>query len=189
VTDQKLSFPAPCGHGELVRFEPLPPSGPGPASLGYPSKSNDRWGVVAVVRRRDGEVKPCCSRQEGEFATREEALKECLHLARWHQQKLTDALVAIDAARYQVAQAGLSLEEALAFDHWRRELRFEGSVECHDPLCFERGEHWIMDENGDEFLVCTKHRDWHEEVAPPGGLNENTSYTRNAGSCVGGELP
>jgi hypothetical protein len=138
---------SPCGHGLLVDV--------------VPQGHGDRWGLVSVVQRRDcDEPVECCSFEEGEHRTREEAQRSCDHQKRWFESKLDEALALLDGLERQVG-IHVSLDDLIRLRGHLREIRQTHGKPCDEPLCFEPGEHFWWDaEREDEEpnrRSCTRH--------------------------------
>lgn len=136
---------SPCGHGKLVDVVPSTCDGVS-------------WGIDLVVLR-DGEAEPkaCCSAQEGEHASEEDALLACEYQKRYAEGQLLQALAVLECAASEAwSMARVTLDDLFVL---RKKLaEFGGSRRtCEAALCFEEGTTmWIVDEERDA-RFCEEH--------------------------------
>jgi hypothetical protein len=155
VTHYVNSF---CGHGKLVDIAPYDSeSGLLESELKARRSLNyNRWGLITVVLKT-GTKDPveCCSFQEAEFETREEALKACEAQKRHAEEQLNQALAVLDGAASQAwALARVYLSDLVDL---RQKLAENGRRTCEAALCFEEGTGmWLVDDDCDATL-CEEH--------------------------------
>ena len=96
------------------------------------------WGLITVVRHdRTGEVTRCCSQEEGEYATREDAQAASDHQKRCLTDQLDKALALLEGIEYEIHELSRqSLDDLIRYrEHTRGVDRY-----CDSPMCFAAGE-------------------------------------------------